>query len=64
MKNINDLKVINRRKKKVYYNLILLFGLLTIAGGIHSLVTKFPPIFPLITIIIESIISKMYSKID
>ena len=64
MKNINDLKVINRKKKKLYYNLILLFGFLTIAGGVHSLITKFPPVIPLITIIIESIISRMYSKLD
>lgn len=64
MKNRNEEKIKRVRVRKILKGFIIFFGLLTLVLAIHSLVTKFTPIFAIISFLIEAILSYFRNKLD
>lgn len=64
MKNRNEEKIKRVRVRKILKGFIIFFGLLTLVLAIYSLVTKFTPIFAIISFLIEAILSYFRNKLD
>lgn len=63
-RNINEEKIKRVRTRKILKGFIIFFGFLTLVLAIHSLVTKFTPIFAIISFLIEAILSHYRNKLD
>ena len=60
----NDEKAARYQKRKILFWLIIIFGLATIVLSVLSLVIKISPIFPIISFVIEAILSKVRDKLN
>lgn len=60
----NDEKIKRVKQRKILKYFIIFFGLLTLVLSIHSLATKFTPIFALLSFLVEAILSKIRNDLD
>lgn len=60
----NDVKIKRVKQRKILKVFIIIFGFLTLLLAIHSLVTKFTPIFAIISFLMEAILSNIRNKLD